>query len=135
MALAQEVGGPGHHFRIIQLPHNLAMPEALITMNQTIDGTDATPLEAAFHHRLFVMASASILQGNLASELPAEIRTALPGLATDAQRAIEFTRSTPGVGAALVGMKSLHHVEENLGVLREPRLTTETFLEHFTTAP
>jgi len=135
MALAHEVGGDGHHFRIIQLPHNLAMPEALIKMNQTVDGTEATALEAAFYHRLFVMASASILQGNLASDLPDEMRSALPGLTTDAQRAIEFARSTPGVGAALVGMKSLVHVTENLAVLRQPRLTTEKFLEHFTTPP
>src|SRR5258708_21145141 len=29
-AIAREVGGDRHHFRFIQLPFNLAMPEALI---------------------------------------------------------------------------------------------------------
>ena len=36
----------------------------------------------------------------------------LPGLDTDAQRALQFVRSTPGVGTALVGMKSAAHVDE-----------------------
>ena len=42
----------------------------------------------------------------------------LPGLETDAQRAIQFTRSTPGIAVALVGMGQAKHVEENLGVAR-----------------
>lgn len=134
-ALANKVGGPDHHFRVIQLPYNLAMPEALTLMNQTVNGTEATVLEAAHQQGLFVMASASILQGNLARDLPEEIRSVFPTLTTDAQRSLEFTRSTPGVGAALVGMKTLGHVEENLAILREPRLTKERFLDQFTTAP
>ena len=32
-----------------------------------------------------------------------------------AQRAIQFVRSTPGIGTALVGMKTPAHVDENLG--------------------
>ena len=36
----------------------------------------------------------------------------IPGLETDAQRAIQFVRSTPGIGTALIGMKSVAHVEE-----------------------
>jgi aryl-alcohol dehydrogenase-like predicted oxidoreductase len=35
-------------------------------------------------------------------------------LATDAQRAIAFVRSLPGVSSALVGMRSLDHVSENI---------------------
>ncbi len=135
VALAKEVGGPDHHFRVIQLPHNLAMPEALTLMNQTVAGAEATALEAAAHYGLFAMTSASLLQGNLARGLPEEIRGAFPDLTTDAQRSIEFSRSTPGVGAALVGMKNVAHVEENLAILRHPRLTEEMFLEQFTTAP
>jgi len=36
--------------------------------------------------------------------------------ATNAQRAIQFTRSTPGISVALVGMGHSEHVLENLGV-------------------
>lgn len=138
VALAGEVAGASHHFRVIQLPYNLAMPEALVHMSQRLgeDGNDpATPLEAAAHHGIFVMASASIMQGNLSRELPSEVREAIPHLETDAQRALEFTRSTPGIGTALVGMKNVHHVDENLALLAKPRMTTETFLTAFTTDP
>ena len=42
--------------------------------------------------------------------LPGDVNQSL----TDAQRAIQFVRSTPGVTAALVGMSRREHVEENL---------------------
>jgi hypothetical protein len=40
----------------------------------------------------------------------------LPGLSTDAQRAIQFARSAPGIVSALTGMSNPAHVNENLGV-------------------
>ena len=48
--------------------------------------------------------------------MPDAVQELLPGLATDAQRAIQFTRSTPGIAVALVGMGRREHVLENLGV-------------------
>jgi len=50
---------------------------------------------------------------------------AFPGFAADSQRSIQFARSTPGVTAALVGMKRVGHVEENLGVAAHPPAGTE----------
>jgi aryl-alcohol dehydrogenase-like predicted oxidoreductase len=41
------------------------------------------------------------------------VHSAFPGLKTDARRAIAFSQSLP-VAAALVGMKSVSHLEENL---------------------
>jgi aryl-alcohol dehydrogenase-like predicted oxidoreductase len=64
-------------------------------------------------------------QGNLARGLPPFIAKALPGLATDAQRAIQFVRSTPGVTTALAGMKQVAHVEENLAVAQVPPASQE----------
>jgi aryl-alcohol dehydrogenase-like predicted oxidoreductase len=52
--------------------------------------------------------------------MPDEVAALLPGLSTDAQRAIQFTRSTPGIAVALVGMGRREHVVENLGVARVP---------------
>ena len=49
----------------------------------------------------------------------------------DAQRAIQFARSTPGVGTALVGMKGLDHVEENGRVARVPPAAGETIRKLF----
>jgi aryl-alcohol dehydrogenase-like predicted oxidoreductase len=64
------------------------------------------------------VASASISQGRVARDLPDSIREPLGSLATDAQTAIQFVRSTPGVATALVGMGRVAHVEENLQLAR-----------------
>lgn len=122
VTLAQAAGGAGHHFRVIQLPYSLAMPEALVRKNQPVQGKALTPLEAAEALGLYVMGSAALYQNRLASNLPYDVREHLTGLSTDAQRAIQFARSTPGVGTALVGMKQVTHVEENLAVLAVPPL-------------
>ena len=55
-----------------------------------------------------------MLQGRVARGLPDEVREPLGSLATDAQTAIQFVRSAPGVTTALVGMSNVEHVEENL---------------------
>ena len=71
------------------------------------------------------MASASILQGKLARDLPPALRQVLDGLSTDAQRALQFVRSTPGVGTALCGMTRLAHVEENAALVGLPPAPVE----------
>ena len=115
VALAQEVGGESHGFRFVQLPFNLAMPEAMTLPNQKLnDGEPVTLLEAAGALGVTVVSSASILQGRVAHGLPEAIREPLGALATDAQTAIQFVRSTPGVTTALIGMSSVEHVEENM---------------------
>jgi len=118
VAAAREAGGPDHHFKVVQAPYNLAMPEAFTRATQRV-GSETVPLvEAARRLGLYVMASASVYQGQLARNLPSVIADFLPGLSTDAQRALQFVRSTPGIGTALVGMKSVEHVDENAGVTR-----------------
>lgn len=115
---AEAVAGRAHHFKVVQLPYNLAMPEAHLTATQVVGGEKVPPLEAAARLGLAVMASASILQGQLSRRLPAKVAEAFPGLSTSAQRALQFVRSTPGVTSALVGMSRREHVEENLSVAR-----------------
>lgn len=122
--LATRAGGAAHHFRAIQLPYNLAMPEAFSFKNQLVSGQSLTPLEAARRLGLSVMVSASLLQSQLV-RLPASLEARIPGLSTAAQRAVQFVRSTPGVTAALVGMKQRAHVEENLALARYPLLAAE----------
>lgn len=112
-ALARAVGGDQHRFRFIQLPVNLAMPEAL---------TRGILAQAA-EHGITAIASASLLQARLAQGLPAELAARFPGLQTDAQRALQFTRSTPGVTVALAGMSQAAHVAENLLLRDVPALT------------
>lgn len=128
---AEEAGGKGHHFRAVQLPFNLAMPEALLAKTQPT-GSEFVPfLQAARTQGISVFASASLLQGQLSRGLPAEIQRWFPGLQTDAQRAIQFVRSTPGVTCALVGMNHRQHVEENLATATVERLTPEEFRSVF----
>ena len=128
---AREVAGDGHHFKVVQLPFNLAMNEAFTDANQTFDGGKATFLEAAAGFGVTVMSSASILQSRLSSGLPPIIGASLKGLRTDAQRAIQFTRSTPGIDVALVGMSDVAHVEENLEAAKIPPAPVEEYLGLF----
>lgn len=117
--LAEEVGGENHGFRFIQLPFNLAMPEALTLLNQNLnDSQPVTLLAAAAGLGVTVVSSASILQGRVAHGLPESVREPLGGLATDALTAIQFVRSTPGISTALIGMSSLKHVEENMQLVQ-----------------
>jgi aryl-alcohol dehydrogenase-like predicted oxidoreductase len=120
VALAREVAGDRHHFSVVQAPINLAMTEAVRTPTQRLAGGRLVPLlQAAAELGVQVVASASLMQAQLAAGLPPQVREAFPDHATDAQRAIAFVRSLPGVGAALVGMRGRAHVEENLGVRAE----------------
>ncbi|HTM49746.1 MAG TPA: aldo/keto reductase [Bryobacteraceae bacterium] len=125
LEIAREAGGPEHRFRFIQLPYNLAMTEAY--------SQRPSVLETAREGGVTVIASASLLQAKLAVELPAPLARQLPGLETDAQRAIQFVRSTPGITVALVGMSSPEHVRENLGVSRIPALDPGAYERIFET--
>ena len=118
VGIARDVGGPSHHFSVIQLPINLAMPEAVRTSTQMLSGRNVPLLEAAAGLGTAVVASASLMQSQLAHGLPAALASAFPSLDTDAQRAIAFVRSLP-LSSALVGMRSLDHLSENLGAARE----------------
>src|SRR5205085_9466420 len=111
--------GPEHHFRFIQLPLNLAMPEAFS------NGV----LELAAKSGMAAVASGTLSQGRLARNLPESLAAKFPGLASDAQRAIQFTRSTPGIMTALVGMSKPAHVRENLAIAQVPPLPQHEYLD------
>ena len=83
--LAREVGGDEHGFHFIQLPFNVAMPEA------------ASVVDEVQRLGVTVVTSASLLQGRIPPET-----------------AMEFVRSNPGITTALIGMSRVEHVEENL---------------------
>ncbi len=115
---AREVAGADHHFQAVQLPVNLALSEAVRAPTQRIDDRPLTVLEAASELGVAVVASATLLQAKLASKLPQQMREALPGFSSDAQRAIAFVRGLPVIASALVGMRSAGHIRENLGAAR-----------------
>jgi aryl-alcohol dehydrogenase-like predicted oxidoreductase len=115
VALARELAGATHHFRAVQLPINLAMPEAARIPTQMLGRKLVTPLEAADALGLGVIASAALMQGQLTEGLPAQVSEIFPECATDAQRAVKFVTTLPGVTTALTGARSVTHVKENLG--------------------
>ena len=116
VGIARDVGGDNHHFRVVQFPLNLAMSEAVRTPTQRLGGRRVVPLlQAATELGVSIVASASLMQARLTSGLPAAVQDSFPALATDAQRAIAFVRSLPGVSCALVGMRTPGHVNENIG--------------------
>jgi len=113
--IAREIAGANHHFRLVQLPLSLAMPEAARVQTQPLGRRMVTLLEAADALGISVVASAPLMQGRLATGLPDEVRELFPECTTDAQRALRFATSLPGVASALVGMRHGAHLEENLG--------------------
>lgn len=108
----REMAGEG--FLAVQAPINLAMPEAVVAPTQSVDDVVVPLAVAARHLGLGLFASASILQGGFGAA--ATIGDTLGADLTAAQRALQFTRSLPGVTTALVGMASVEHVRENLAL-------------------
>ncbi|WP_254537319.1 aldo/keto reductase [Halomarina litorea] len=114
-AASDAAGTTSTHFRAIQLPFNIHMADAFtVAAHEGPEGPQST-LRFAHEAGLSVFTSASIGQGQLASEgaIPDAVAAKLAG-ETPAQRALNFARSAPGVTCSLVGTSSPEHLEENL---------------------
>ncbi|MBU3759136.1 MAG: aldo/keto reductase [Candidatus Omnitrophica bacterium] len=131
LCLAREAGGSEHHFRAIQVPFSLAMPEAWIFPNQRFGAGLVPLLQLAKRKSLTVMASASLMQGRLAGPVPDFMGRFGAGLGKPAQRALQFARSVPGVTTALAGMKRREHVQENLQTAEIAPLTEDELILMF----
>jgi aryl-alcohol dehydrogenase-like predicted oxidoreductase len=121
LTLAEQVGGPEHGFRWVQLPLNLAMPEAFLSPSQLFQGRRMPLLEAAQAAGIRVQTSASMMQARILGQVEAEVCQQL-GVTAPAQAALQFTRSCPGVDVALCGMADRAHVIENTSVLKLPKV-------------
>ncbi len=128
--VAREAGGEQHHFRFVQLPFNLGMPEAFAYRNQTWEKENLSLLEAAARAGVMVVGSATLSQGQLTRNLPTFIEQRLGG-GSGAANAIQFARSTPGLAVALVGMGQPEHVRENLKVAALPTTPREEWSKLF----
>jgi aryl-alcohol dehydrogenase-like predicted oxidoreductase len=127
-AATAAAGGPGHHFRAIQLPVNLFMTEACLEQNQKAGDRRATLMEAAADAGMTVMSSGSLLQGQVIRAMGSGFDGVIPQMATNAQRGLHMVRSAPGLATALVGMKSAAHVQENLATAAHLRMPGEEVL-------
>ena len=129
--LARQASGGENHFRFVQLPFNIGMPEALVRPNQAIGGKSVSMIQAARELGITLIASASLLQAHLLGKVSDSIHSAL-GLRDDLECALQFVRSAPGVAASLVGMKSLAHVKANAKLVGIPPASPEQFRRIFT---
>jgi len=119
-----------HHFRIVQLPFNAVMNEGFTRFSQaTGQGNVASTLQAAHQLRVFVMGSHGLAKGRLADTGIDGLRAALPGFANDAQRALQFNRSTPGLGVSLAGISTPAHLDDLLAVAAQPPLARTDYLK------
>ncbi|MGB0035127.1 MAG: aldo/keto reductase [Candidatus Acidiferrales bacterium] len=128
--IASGVAGAEHHMRYVQLPFNLAMPEALTRPNQVVGGKAMPMVQAARALGVTLITSAALLQGQLTKNLPAFIGAALK-LKTNSALALQFARSVPGLTTALVGMSQVSHVNENLALVAVEPTPREQFLKLF----
>jgi aryl-alcohol dehydrogenase-like predicted oxidoreductase len=129
-SIARDVAGGSHHFRFVQLPCNLGMTEALTRANQPLDGARVPMVGAASKLGVTLVASASMLQGQLSRGLPPFVTSAL-GMKSDAERAMQFVRSTPGITTALVGMSRVEHVRANLSIVGVAPASEDQFAKLF----
>jgi aryl-alcohol dehydrogenase-like predicted oxidoreductase len=128
--IARETGGAEHHFRFVQLPLNLAMPEALLRPNQVVERKTMAMVQAARALKITLVSSAALLQGQLTQNLPPYIAEAL-GTKKDSVSALQFARSVPGVTTALAGMSHVEHVHANLEVIGIEPAPRDQFLKLF----
>lgn len=115
LTIAEAVGGPSHGFRFLEVPFNGLQMDALLLRNQPCGGQLESLLACSSHRRLFVSASASLGDGFLARATIGQL--ACDESLTPAQAALQFVRSTAGVGTAIVNMRSARHVDENTRVM------------------
>jgi aryl-alcohol dehydrogenase-like predicted oxidoreductase len=131
---AFDAGGEGHHFRFIQLPFNLAIPEAWASNNQQFENDAISALEFAHRYGIAAIGSATLAQGQLAEKLPDFVTKRL-GMKTAVENAIQFARSAPGIVTALVGMGRPEHVKADLAVASHPTAEVEQWRGLFRAPP
>ncbi len=129
--LAREAAGANHHFKVIQLPYNFGMPEAWISQNQSFGANRVSLLNVALRTGMIVIGSGSLMQGRLAGPLPEFLNQHFKNLPKSSQKAIQFSRSTPGITVSLAGMKTRQHVIENLEAAKIPLMTEPELLAIF----
>ncbi len=124
--------GREHHLRLVTMPYNVSMLEGFTRFSQaTGKGNVASTVQAAYQLGLYFVGTHTLMGGRLVAEQPPILRQTLGDLATPAQRALQFARSTPGVGTAMVAMADRAHVDEALAVARTDPLPRKAFLKMF----
>ena len=75
------------------------------------------------------MGSHGLAKGTLAEQCPDSVRAAAPADWSNAQCALQFNRSTPGLGVSLTGISSPAHLDDLMAVCQQPPLAREVYLQ------
>ncbi|CDW83369.1 UNKNOWN [Stylonychia lemnae] len=131
--LAEKVGGKNNHFKYIQVPINVMMPEAFVEAWQPhTDDKQVTKnkilLGLCNDLQLNVISSQPLLQGYLA-QIP--LSRAHNNVFNIPARHLQFVRSIPSkaLKSSIVGMKRNEHVRGNLEVVRKALMKREEFFD------
>lgn len=119
-------------FKLAMLPFNQVMLEGFTRFNTaTGQGNVASPLQAAHQLEIFMIGSHTLLKGHLARASTDIVAQQLASLPNDAQRALQFNRSTPGLGVSLVGLSTPEHLDDLLAVAALPPLERKAYLSMY----
>jgi aryl-alcohol dehydrogenase-like predicted oxidoreductase len=125
VSLAKKEGGESHHFRAVTMPVSPVLPEAMTIATQSVNGVMLTAIDAARRLGLYVFAARTLTPGSADFPLSDAFFETTRSLLTDYQRALQFVRSVPGVGTAIVGLTRRAHVKEASLVLDVPKLADQ----------
>ena len=107
--LASDVAGDKHHFRVIQVPLSLAMPDVAIVSNQKVFDSPVTLLEAANSLKIDVVCSAALGGGPDNSHNDEDKGAYI-------RKSLKFICNIPGITVGLIGMGKKKHVQHNLRI-------------------
>ncbi|WP_395835688.1 aldo/keto reductase [Cystobacter fuscus] len=128
---ARAVAGERHHLRALSLPLSLSHQD-MLALRHHVGGEHLPTLEAARALGLHVLAERCLDGGHVGYEMPRAERLRLGPVVSDPQVGLQWVRSLPGMGTAVVGMRRESHVEENVGVLALPPASLEAVRHFFT---
>jgi aryl-alcohol dehydrogenase-like predicted oxidoreductase len=123
LGIARDVGGPDHHFRVIELPVSLWRREAFMATPYLVEQRPTSTLELAAAEGLRVLASSPLGGRRDRQEATQVLRSMFPDcpIISPAMLALQFTRSVPGIHAALAGVSTPRHVVELRELMSVPR--------------
>ncbi|CAG9314966.1 unnamed protein product [Blepharisma stoltei] len=124
--MAERVGGNDHGFRYIQVPINIAMPEAFVYRWQMIEGSEHILLNVAKKLRINIMVSSPLLQGKI---LELKLSRSMLGIELQAAKHVQLIRSIPSesIKSVLIGMKTPRNVTMNTQIGFVESLNREEF--------
>ncbi len=124
LAWAESVAGPRHHCRVIELPVNVLLREALEVSAHGRNRPATAALTYGAEKGLLMLASRALDGGGTEQlhSVSEQLGELVPHLDDDGARVLQVTRSLPGVTVALVGATRPDHARSLATVIATPPL-------------